>query len=73
MLGIEAISLVFLIPETKGLSLEQIDILYQNSNAIQSVAYRRQLIAENVHPAGPDAVHHGSKDKVDDIHHKESV
>ncbi|CAE6393999.1 unnamed protein product [Rhizoctonia solani] len=46
----------FLIPETKGLSLEQIDILYQNTNAINSVAYRRQLIAEDVHAADPEAI-----------------
>ncbi|KAF8757936.1 MFS monosaccharide transporter [Rhizoctonia solani] len=46
----------FLIPETKGLSLEQIDILYQNTNAIHSVAYRRQLIAEDVHAADPEAI-----------------
>ncbi|KAG9091559.1 hypothetical protein FRC07_011828, partial [Ceratobasidium sp. 392] len=46
----------FLIPETKGLSLEQIDILYQNTNAINSVMYRRQLIAEDVHAADPEAI-----------------
>ncbi|CCO28405.1 putative glucose transporter rco-3 [Rhizoctonia solani AG-1 IB] len=46
----------FLIPETKGLSLEQIDILYQNTNAIHSVAYRRQMIAEDVHAADPEAI-----------------
>ncbi|KAG8680433.1 hypothetical protein FRC09_016412, partial [Ceratobasidium sp. 395] len=64
----------FLIPETKGLSLEQIDILYQNTNAIHSVAYRRQLIAEDVHPADPDAIHVGSespKPKESEIRHKE--
>jgi sugar porter (SP) family MFS transporter len=33
----------FCVPETKGLSLEQIDILYQNTTPRQSVAYRRQL------------------------------
>ncbi|KAI0272609.1 general substrate transporter [Gloeopeniophorella convolvens] len=36
----------FCIPETKGLSLEQIDILYQNVSPINSVAYRKRLIAE---------------------------
>lgn len=46
----------FLVPETKGLSLEQIDILYQNVNAIHSVAYRRQLIEDDVHAADPDAI-----------------
>jgi hypothetical protein len=64
---------VFLIPETKGLSLEQIDILYQNTNAIKSVSYRRQLIAEDVHPAAPDAIAPMPKEKVDQVHHKEHV
>ncbi|QRW17038.1 Sugar (and other) transporter [Rhizoctonia solani] len=62
----------FLIPETKGLSLEQIDILYQNTNAIRSVSYRRQLIAEDVRPAAPDAVAPMPKEKVDQVH-KEHV
>ncbi|KAL1404817.1 Plasma membrane low glucose sensor [Vanrija albida] len=34
----------YMIPETKGLSLEQIDILYRNSNARQSAAYRRYIL-----------------------------
>ncbi|KZT27740.1 MFS monosaccharide transporter [Neolentinus lepideus HHB14362 ss-1] len=42
----------FCIPETKGLSLEQVDILYQNTTPMRSVAYRKQLIAQDVHPAG---------------------
>lgn len=37
----------FCIPETKGLSLEQIDLLYQNSTPVTSPRYRRQLIAES--------------------------
>lgn len=36
----------FCIPETKGLSLEQIDMLYRNVAPIHSVAYRKRLIAE---------------------------
>ncbi|KAI0359460.1 AmMst-1 [Trametes cingulata] len=36
----------FCIPETKGLSLEQIDLLYQNSTPVTSTRYRRQLIVE---------------------------
>ena len=36
----------FCIPETKGLSLEQIDLLYQNVAPINSVSYRKRLLAE---------------------------
>ncbi|OBZ74137.1 putative glucose transporter rco-3 [Grifola frondosa] len=39
----------FCIPETKGLSLEQIDLLYQNSTPITSARYRDELIANDVH------------------------
>ncbi|KAF8603793.1 general substrate transporter [Ceratobasidium sp. AG-I] len=66
----------FLIPETKGLSLEQIDILYQNTNAIHSVAYRRELIAEDVRPAAPGAIQTRStspKDKPTEVQHKENA
>ncbi|KAG8908633.1 hypothetical protein FRB99_004921 [Tulasnella sp. 403] len=44
----------FCIPETKGLSLEGIDVLYQNTTPVHSVAYRRRLIAEEeaLGPAG---------------------
>ena len=48
----------FFIPETKCLSLEQIDLLYQNSTPISSVAYRRELIANDVHAADHVADHH---------------
>jgi SP family sugar:H+ symporter-like MFS transporter len=41
----------FFIPETRGLSLEQIDVLYINSTPRTSVAYRNKLFAENVRPA----------------------
>jgi len=36
----------FCIPETKGLSLEQIDLLYQNVTPVESVAYRKRLLAQ---------------------------
>ncbi|KAG9005665.1 hypothetical protein FRB93_009591 [Tulasnella sp. JGI-2019a] len=36
----------FCIPETKGLSLEAIDVLYQNTTPVHSVAYGRRLKAE---------------------------
>ncbi|KAI0628428.1 AmMst-1 [Trametes polyzona] len=42
----------FCIPETKGLSLEQIDLLYQHSTPISSTRYRRHLIAEDEHAGG---------------------
>nr|VWO96985.1 Glucose transporter rco-3 [Ganoderma boninense] len=53
----------FCIPETKGLSLEQVDLLYQNSTPITSVKYRRELIAQDVHVADVkgDVYHHDEK------------
>jgi sugar porter (SP) family MFS transporter len=36
----------FCIPETKGLSLEQIDMLYQNVAPVNSVSYRKRLLAD---------------------------
>jgi sugar porter (SP) family MFS transporter len=46
----------FCIPETKGLSLEQIDVMYQNTTPLRSLEYRRRLIAEDVHAADPEAI-----------------
>ncbi|RPD64254.1 MFS monosaccharide transporter [Lentinus tigrinus ALCF2SS1-7] len=60
----------FCIPETKGLSLEQIDLLYQNSTPITSVRYRKELIAQDIHVSDvkgePEEKHddHGSAEKV---------
>jgi hypothetical protein len=34
----------FCVPETKGLSLEQIDLLYRESSIIKSNSYRRELL-----------------------------
>ncbi|THH28577.1 hypothetical protein EUX98_g5616 [Antrodiella citrinella] len=39
------------VPETKGLSLEQIDLLYLNSSILGSVEYRKVLLAQDVHVA----------------------
>ncbi|GAA5914242.1 sugar porter family MFS transporter [Sporobolomyces salmoneus] len=36
------------IPETKGLSLEQVDILYRNSSIRKSNTFRKQILAENM-------------------------
>ncbi|KAF8328344.1 uncharacterized protein EI90DRAFT_3155738 [Cantharellus anzutake] len=41
------------IPETKGLSLEQIDLLYRESSVIRSNAYRRRMLE-----AGETFLHH---------------
>ena len=47
----------FFIPETKGLSLEQVDLLYLNSTPLTSRAYRNKLIAEDAHIQNSSAVH----------------
>lgn len=37
-----------MIPETKQLSLEQVDLLYRHSTPRKSVAYRKQIINDNI-------------------------
>ena len=37
------------VPETKGLSLEQVDILYRNSSILGSNAYRQKILDEDIH------------------------
>jgi len=37
----------FFIPETKGLSLEQIDLLYRESSILGSVEYRKRMVENN--------------------------
>jgi len=61
----------FCIPETKGLSLEQIDLLYQKVAPVHSVSYRKQLLAEGtelsetkVAPAATQGDDSMSKEKV---------
>jgi hypothetical protein len=57
----------FCIPETKGLSLEQIDVLYQNVIPVNSVAYRKRLLAEESKEVAPATA------KSDDLHSNEKV
>jgi SP family sugar:H+ symporter-like MFS transporter len=54
----------FCIPETKGLSLEQIDLLYQNVEPVRSVWYRKQLLAEGTELSEARSSHHAPKDEV---------
>lgn len=56
----------FCIPETKGLALEQIDILYQNSTPRNSIKYRNQMIAEELSgtAASKDVEVHSTDEKV---------
>ncbi|KAF9006084.1 MFS monosaccharide transporter [Cyathus striatus] len=44
------------IPETKGLSLEQIDLMYSHTTPVKSLEYRRQLLADE-HAFGLVASH----------------
>ncbi|KAH9978316.1 MFS monosaccharide transporter [Russula compacta] len=43
----------FCIPETKGLSLEQIDLLYRNVAPVNSVSYRKRLLTEGTELSAP--------------------
>jgi len=36
------------VPETKGLSLEQVDLLIQKSTPMKSDAYRRRILSDNL-------------------------
>ncbi|KAM0789622.1 hypothetical protein ACM66B_000427 [Microbotryomycetes sp. NB124-2] len=45
----------FCIPETKGLSLEQVDILYRKSSILGSSKFRREIIENNMYDEDKDA------------------
>ncbi|EIW58793.1 MFS monosaccharide transporter [Trametes versicolor FP-101664 SS1] len=60
----------FCIPETKGLSLEQVDLLYQNSTPITSGKYRTELIAQDIHVSdykGTADAHHDEKEATEKV------
>jgi len=61
----------FCIPETKGLSLEQIDLLYQNVAPVHSVSFRRRLMAEGNELSQVKATPRETKD--DDVASQEKV
>ncbi|GAA6012729.1 hypothetical protein JCM10207_005340 [Rhodosporidiobolus poonsookiae] len=44
----------FVIPETKGLSLEQVDILYRKSSILKSNQFRQQILDENIQDEDKD-------------------
>ncbi|GAA5845837.1 hypothetical protein JCM9279_002392 [Rhodotorula babjevae] len=53
----------FFIPETKGLSLEQVDILYRNSSIIKSNSYRKRIMAENLQDETQEGYYAAAQDK----------
>jgi hypothetical protein len=62
----------FCIPETKGLSLEQIDVLYQNVAPVNSVSYRKRLLAEGTELSGSRGAAPATG-RSDDLHSNEKV
>ncbi|KAF8916238.1 AmMst-1 [Mucidula mucida] len=48
----------FCVPETKGLSLEQIDLMYQNTLPVNSLKYRARLLEEAQNEGKQETDHH---------------
>jgi len=64
----------FMIPETKGLSLEAIDLMYQSTVPLKSHAYRRQLFAGEINVPNQQGKNIGDvKDESDHTSHEEKV
>ncbi|TXT13283.1 hypothetical protein VHUM_00650 [Vanrija humicola] len=61
----------FMIPETKQLSLEQIDILYRNSKPRNSPTYRRYILEQNIREGQADSVGHIQKPGAEHVEKKE--
>lgn len=56
----------FFVPETKGLSLEQVDLLYRNSGVLKSNAYRKKIISDNLADEDTEAYSHTVPKPTDD-------
>ncbi|EEB93139.1 hypothetical protein MPER_08249, partial [Moniliophthora perniciosa FA553] len=62
---------LFCVPETKGLSLEQIDLMYQHTVPWRAAKYRAMLVAEDIHVSdsaknqGKEIVHNEERASTD--------
>ncbi|BGP57103.1 hypothetical protein JCM8202_000545 [Rhodotorula sphaerocarpa] len=64
----------FFVAETKGLSLEQIDLLYRNSTIRNSPSYNRYIIAENLQDETKDGMVVSAHHKpTGSVHHLEAA
>ena len=63
----------FCVPETKGLSLEQIDLLYQNVAPVNSVSYRKRLLAEGTELSQSRGAAPATTGRGDDLDSNEKV